>query len=175
MAYISKGDDRSRMHDPQLIDVIAGLPREQFSGEVFRATRLNADPTAFSNNGGRWAPSSDGRYSVQVLYTSLARDGALAEVASYLSLLIPLPSKPLCVHRLRVTTTRTLRIVRADFGALGIIDRLYSEREYARTQEIGAIVSFLECDGRGGSVCLNRLDGLISGSSAGFYAAARSG
>ncbi|KKN86100.1 hypothetical protein LCGC14_0271370, partial [marine sediment metagenome] len=25
---------------------------------------------------------------------------------------------------------------------------------------------------RGGSVCLNRLDGLISGSSAGFYAAA---
>ena len=39
-------------------------------------------------------PAQDG-IGISVLYTSLERDGALAEIVSYLVLLTPPPSKPL--------------------------------------------------------------------------------
>ncbi|MCT7376005.1 RES family NAD+ phosphorylase [Chelativorans salis] len=136
-----------RVHDPALLDTLASLPQERFSGEVFRVTPMNKDPTAFSNNGGRWAPEPSGAAAVQILYTSLEKEGALAEVVSYLLLQNPTPTKPLCLHRLRVTTSKTLRIIRAEFASLGIEEPRYEERNYGRTQEIGAAVSFLECDG----------------------------
>ena len=96
------------VHDLELTDAISGMPRDSFDGEVFRATRLNADPTASSTSGGRWAPSSREDGWFPVLYTSLERDGAVAEVAAYLGLLDPVPRKPLMAHRLAVTTSTTL-------------------------------------------------------------------
>ncbi len=56
-----------------------------------------------------------------VLYTSKARDGALAEIVSYMTLLTPLPtSRPLKVSRLGVSTTKTLRLARVGLEALGV-------------------------------------------------------
>jgi hypothetical protein len=72
------------------------LSTERFVGEVFRATGISADPLAFSVTGGRWAPPARDGVEVPVLYTSMMRDGALAEVVAYLTLLSPLPlSRPL--------------------------------------------------------------------------------
>lgn len=44
------------IYDPELIEHIQSLPCERFDGQVFRTTGLKSDPTAFSTNGGRWAP-----------------------------------------------------------------------------------------------------------------------
>lgn len=83
-----------------------------------------------------------------ILYTSLVWDGALAEVVSYLALLTPLPtSRPLKVSRLSVSTSKTLRLVRVELQGLGVDLTRYGERDYSRTQSIGAALAFLGIDG----------------------------
>jgi hypothetical protein len=85
---------------------------------------------------------------VPILYTSQARDGALAEVVSYLTLLAPRPlSRPLKVSRLGVSTAKTLWLARVSLQGLGVEMARYGERDYARTQEIGAALAFLGLDG----------------------------
>ncbi|MEL6734610.1 MAG: RES family NAD+ phosphorylase [Pseudomonadota bacterium] len=130
------------IHDPELIDKLAGFPTETFDGRVFRASGISRDPTASSTSGGRWSP-----VDVSVLYTSFERDGALAEVVSYLSLLTPLPNKPLRVHEIQTSTSKTLRLARTTLTELGVDMTHYGTRDYAVTQQIGAAVNFLELDG----------------------------
>ena len=134
-------------HDPELTERIGKLPQESFDGRVSRATGMNADPLAYSLSGGRWAPWSREAGSFPVLYTSMERDGALAEVVAHLGALTPIPRKPLIVHELAVSTGKTLRLVRAALSQLGVDLSLYGERNYERTQKIGAVVNFLGLDG----------------------------
>ena len=79
------------IHDQSLLDRLSALSQERFEGEVFRATRTGADPLAASISGGRWAPAAEGDTAHSVLYTSFERDGAIAEVASFLADLTPIP------------------------------------------------------------------------------------
>ncbi len=131
------------IHDQDLVDQLSALTVERFDGEVFRATGVGANPLAFSLNGGRWAPAAVDGTEVPVLYTSMERDGALAEVVSYLTL----PSKPLKVSRLGVSTMKTLRLARSSLEGLGVDMARYGERDYGQTQRIGAALSFLGLDG----------------------------
>ena len=136
------------IHDQNLLDRLSEMPTTGFGGEVFRATRPDADPTAPSINGGRWAAPPDVDAGVFVLYTSLERDGAIAEVASFLADFTPIPGpRPIKVSRLAVTTARTLRLVWANLEALGVDHAHYGERDYARTQKIGGALAFLGLDG----------------------------
>ena len=131
------------IHDRNLLDRLGAFAPISFDGEVFRTTRLGLDPLAGSYAGGRWAP----RDSAQVLYTSLEREGALAEIAFHLAQLSPPPSKPVMIHRLRTTTRATIRLLRADLEVLGVDGAGYESVNYAWTQAIGAAVAFLGCDG----------------------------
>ena len=134
--------------DPKFLDRLSEFHSERFEGEVFRATRANADPVAASINGGRWALPPGGEAGHSVLYTSLERDGAIAEVASFLAQLTPIPGpRPIRVTRLAVSTSHTLRLVKADLAALGVDMARYGERDYGRTQAIGAALVFLGFDG----------------------------
>lgn len=136
------------IHDQGLLDQLSGLATERFEGEVFRATGISADPLAFSANGGRWGPPARDGVDVPILYTCMARDGALAEVVSYLMLLTPMPlSRPLKVSRIGVSTAKTLRLARLSLERLGVDMGRYGERDYARTQNVGAALAFLGLDG----------------------------
>lgn len=136
------------IHDPSLLDRLSEFHSERFEGEVFRATRASANPVAASISGGRWTPPPDGEAGHSVLYTSLERDGAIAEVASFLAQLTPIPGpRPMKITRLAVSTARTIRLARVDLGALGVDLARYGERDYDRTQKIGAALVFLGLDG----------------------------
>lgn len=136
------------IHDQNLVDWLSLLPVERFEGEVFRATGLSADALAFSGSGGRWAPPARDGADVSVLYTSFQRDGAIAEVVSWLTQLTPLPlSRPLKLSRLGVSTAKTLRLARIGLERLGIDMARYGERDYDRTQNVGAALAFLGLDG----------------------------
>jgi hypothetical protein len=135
------------VHDQNLVDQLSALAVERFEGQVFRATGVSADPLAASVNGGRWAPSAMDGEDVPVLYTSFERNGALAEVVSYLAMLSPLPSRPVKVSRLGASTARTLRLARAGLESLGVDMAQYGVRDYGRTQSIGAALAFLGLDG----------------------------
>ncbi|MEX2648820.1 MAG: RES family NAD+ phosphorylase [Alphaproteobacteria bacterium] len=136
-------------YDPDLADRLGAFPTDRFKGEVFRATRKSADPVAPSLSGGRWArPQSTDDPGTSVLYTSMERDGAMAEVASVLADQSPVPgSLTIKVTRLAVTTSRTFRLVSASLAALGVDMSRYGERDYARTQEIGSTLAWLGLDG----------------------------
>jgi RES domain-containing protein len=136
------------IHDQGLVDQLSALSVERFDGEVFRATLASADPTASSINGGRWAPGAQDGSDVPVLYTSFERDGALAEVVSFLAELTPTPGPlPLKVSRLGVSTAKTLRLARGSLERLDVDMARYGERDYSRTQSIGAALAFLGLDG----------------------------
>ena len=94
--------------------------------------------------GARWDPGS-----FDVLYTSLAREGALEEIHFHLSRQPVFPSKGRSVlHRIAVRTRNTLNL--ADLAAvaeLGVSIASYAELAYQRTQEIGDAAAFLGFDG----------------------------
>ena len=131
------------IHDTALLDKLESLPKITFDGQVFRATRKNLDPLATSRSGGRWMPAS----VASVPYTSMQRDGALAEISFHWSQWAPMPSKLACLHTLRVATHRTLRLIKADLTVLGVASTDYQATNLSRTQQIGAAVEFLGCDG----------------------------
>jgi hypothetical protein len=84
-----------------------------------------------------------------VLYTSLNRDGAVAELHALLALQPVFPSKVrFFAHRIAVAARQTLRF--ADLDALSRLDvdvSRYRERDYSRTQPIADAAYFLEFDG----------------------------
>jgi hypothetical protein len=131
------------IHDTELLDKLDSFPKESFEGKVFRATRLSLDPLLASRSGGRWMPPG----VASVLYTSLDPDGAMAEIAFHWAQFTPKPSKLAALHTLQVAADRTLRLVRADIEALGVPKSDYGIPNNLRTQEIGAAVEFLGCDG----------------------------
>ena len=115
---------------------------------MFRATRVDANAVAASLSSGRWSPPTNANMDVAILYTSLDRDGAIAEVASFLAELNPIPGpRRIKVSCLAVSTSRTMRLARAKLRDLGVDLARYGERDYAQTQRIGAALSFLGFDG----------------------------
>ena len=82
-----------------------------------------------------------------VLYTSLTRDGAIAEITFHWSQLSPPPNRPAMIHELVVATRKTATIRRQDFARLGISEAHFGDRKYQRTQEVGEAAAFLGFDG----------------------------
>jgi hypothetical protein len=137
------------IHAKEMLDRLGSLAQIEFDDEVFRATRRGLAPLTASTRGGRWCPRNvlGGTDSVATLYTSCAREGALAELAFHYSQLTPFPSKPVMLHRLHLTTQKTLRLLQTDLISLGVVWADYPALNYEKTQEIGAAVAFLGCDG----------------------------
>jgi len=131
------------IYDKDLLDRLSAYAPVGYLNTVYRATRAGLNPLTPSLAGGRWVPKD----TTSVLYTSTAADGALSEVSFHLSLLNPRPTKPVMLHRIRATTRKTLRLLRADLIELGVEWHKYATLEYERCQMIGAAVAFLECDG----------------------------
>lgn len=133
-----------RARDIELLDLLDAHPGVAFEGDIWRIVRAERDVLQGYPAGARWDPGT-----FDVLYTALERDGALAEIHFHLSQQPVFPSKLRSVlHRLRVRTTRTLRI--ADLEALeslGVSRETYSSLSYDRCQEIGDAAQFLGFDG----------------------------
>jgi len=135
------------IHSLELIEQIEKLPQTSYDGDVFRTTGLKSDPTASSPSGGRWAIPEHKPGGFSILYTSTERNGAIAEVASYLGLLTPIPQKTLRVHTINVSVKKALRLAIGDLRSVGIDPSRYTERDYEQTQLVGAAMNFLGFDG----------------------------
>jgi hypothetical protein len=134
-----------RIHDRVILDALEALDPERFVGSVWRVTRIGREPLRGAAAHGRWSPSGE----FEVLYTSLAREGALAEIGYRLSLQPVWPSRiEHEIHMIEVETERNLRFVDvASLAPLGIDPARYRSTEYAATQAIATAASFLGFDG----------------------------
>lgn len=133
-----------RARDLDLLDLLDAHEGVAFEGDVWRIVGEERDALQGYPAAARWDPGS-----FDVLYTSLERDGALAEIYFHLSRQPVFPSKlRWVIHRVAVRTRRTLRI--ADLGALaalGVTREAYATLAYERSQEIGDAAAFLGFDG----------------------------
>ena len=93
---------------------------------------------------GRWSPAGE----FDVLYTSLERDGALAEVGYRLSLEPVWPSRlEHDLHRIAARTRRSLRFPDvASLVPFGVDAARYAGFDYGATQALAAAARFLEFD-----------------------------
>ena len=136
--------DPRRARDLRLLDAIDAFNRERLAQTVWRVVREGRDPIAGAPSISRWC---DGTFDV--LYTSLERDGALAEIHALLSIQPVFPSKVrFFVHRLKVSAGKTIRFADlAILGKLGVDVSRYRDRDYSRTQPIANAAYFLGFDG----------------------------
>ena len=134
-----------RVHERQILDALEGASPVLFDGSVWRITAAGRDPVRGSAADGRWSPGG----SVEVLYTSLGKTGAMAEIGFRLSLEPVWPSRILHdIHEIRATTEKTLRFADvASLAAFGVEVARYESFDYAATQALAAAAHFLEFDG----------------------------
>lgn len=116
-----------------------------FNATVWRITRAGRDPIRGSAASGRWSPAG----TVEVLYTSLEKDGALAEIGFRLALEPVWPSRLKHeIHKISVHTARTLQFIDvANLAGFGIDVKRYASFDYAETQALAAAAHFMEFDG----------------------------
>lgn len=134
--------------DHTLIDALEGLTTQSYEGRLWRVTRDGRDPTLFFSGGNRW---DDGTF--EVLYTSLSREGAVAEMHFHVARGQPIaPSKiKYRLHELQVSIEGMLDLTDKSFLAnLGIdlatygkLPYLKREGEYEACQKIGEAAHFL--------------------------------
>lgn len=134
-----------RVHDRAILDALDTMDPVSFVGTVWRITRAGRDATRGSAANGRWSPGG----TVEVLYTSLERDGALAEIGYRLSLEPVWPSRLQHeIHALSALSERALQF--ADVASLttfGVDVSRYESFDYSATQALAAAAHFLEFDG----------------------------
>lgn len=136
--------DARKARDINLLDALDAHAGVSFAGDVWRIVRLERDVLQGYPSRARWDPGT-----FDVLYTSLAREGALEEIHFHLSRQPVFPSRLQSIlHRITVQTRRTLKL--ADLqavAALGIAPAAFASLDYSRSQEIADAADFLGFDG----------------------------
>lgn len=135
---------RGRVHDRAILDALEAIDPGPFEGNVWRVTRKGRNPVRGTSAHGRWSPSGE----FEVLYTSLEREGALAEIGYRLSLEPVWPSRMEHeIHLMEVRTERTLRLPNIEaLSSLAVDTARYQSFDYSATQTIAAAAQFLEFD-----------------------------
>jgi RES domain len=136
---------RRPVHDRSVLDALEAIDPERFTGEVWRVARKGREGLRGSTANGRWSPSGG---EFEVLYTSLEREGALAEIGYRLSLEPVWPSRiEHELHLIEVETERSLKFANLEsLAPLGVEIARYHTFEYQATQAIAAAAYFLEFD-----------------------------
>ena len=134
-----------RVHDRAILDALERLDSGPIDTVVWRVTRKGRDPLRGSTAHGRWSAIGE----IEVLYTSLEKEGAKAEVGYRISLEPVWPSRlEHQIHELSVKADNILCLPDMDqLEKLGVDIRRYSALDYNETQAIAAAVHFLEYDG----------------------------
>lgn len=136
---------QGRVHDRAVLDALEASGSQPFEGNIWRVTRKELHALRGSSAYGCWSPTGE----FEVLYTSLERDGALAEIGHRLSLEPVWPSRiQHDIHTIEVHIERTLHLADLDsLKPLGVDVNRYASYDYSVTQAIAAAAHFLSYDG----------------------------
>ncbi len=133
------------MHDRELLDALEALDSLPMAGPVWRTIRRGRDPLRGSTANGRWGAAGE----IEVLYTSLERNGALAEVGYRLGLEPIWPSKlEHEVSQISIELEKVCDLTDFSFlSSLGLDEGRYEGHDYAVEQAISAAAKFLGFEG----------------------------
>ena len=128
-----------KARDIKLADKLDACPRLPFNGPLWRVAREGRDPLLGARSVSRWCTGA-----FDVLYASLERDGALAEIHALLASQPVFPSKlTFRVHTLTASVPAVLHLADLkQLAALGVEVARYRERDYHATQDIADAALF---------------------------------
>ena len=133
-----------RVHDRAILDALENFDPESLEQTVWRIARKGRDPLRGAIAAGRWNSIGE----LEVLYTSVEREGALAEVGYRLSLEPVWPSK--IEHQIHELSIRAHNAIRFEnlpqLEKLGVDITKFESFEYSSTQAIAAAAHFLQFD-----------------------------
>ncbi len=135
----------SYRHDRSTLDILEALGGTSFEATVWRVTRSERDALRGSSANGRWSSNSE----PEVLYTSLEKHGALAEIGFRLAAEPIWPSRIRhSIHAIRAKATNIVDIGKMEMlQKLGVDVPAYGSFDYTVTQAIAAAANFLEFGG----------------------------
>jgi len=141
-----------RPRDSDLIDALELCAPIELNQTLWRVVHESRDPCQCSRPGGRWDDES-----IEVLYTSVERDGAMAEMHFHLRRGQPVvPSKiAYRLHELHITIDGVIDLtdrqfllnIGVDMSSFGQLLYANKDQEYQRTQQIGEAAHFLDFSG----------------------------
>jgi RES domain-containing protein len=133
-----------RVHDRAILDALENFDPERLEQTVWRVARKGRDPLRGAIAAGRWNAIGE----LEVLYTSVEPDGAMAEVGYRLSLEPVWPSKiEHQLHKLSIRADNALRFENLNqLEKLGVDIARFETFDYATTQAIAAAAHFLQFD-----------------------------
>jgi hypothetical protein len=133
-----------RVHDRAILDALENFDPEDLDKTVWRVTRAGRDPLRGAVANGRWNAIGE----LETLYTSIEREGAMAEVGFRLSLEPVWPSKiDYQLHKLAIRAERALRFDNLEqLAKLGVDVLRFESFDYGVTQAIAAAAHFLQFD-----------------------------
>jgi len=131
------------VYPPEILDHLEQLSPEDWAGEVFRHMFAGVPPERENTLGARWNPRN-----LSAIYTSLARETALAEAEYRISLEPFRPRARRTLYRLRVNLHSVLDLrSRTLLGDLGIDQETLSGLDLKRCQQVGGAAAWLGHDG----------------------------
>lgn len=130
-------------YDRQIVARLEEFNPQVWEGVVFRHMFGSFPPERENIKGARWNPPE-----TPAIYTSLARETALAEADYYISLQPLRPTAIRKIYRINVALRSVLDLSRWDsLAAFGIDRKSFSAFDYSDTQMIGGAAEWLEHDG----------------------------
>jgi RES domain-containing protein len=104
------------LYPPELLDRLQAITSAPWAGQAFRHMFGDYPPDAENTRGARWNPPG-----VAALYTSLARDGALAEAKHQIAVQPIPPRARRTIYTLKLTLAGVLDLTDADLlQSLGV-------------------------------------------------------
>jgi RES domain-containing protein len=131
------------IYSPDILDKLQAIEAVSWSGLVYRHMINDYPPERANTRGARWNPPG-----VAAVYTSLAREVALAEAEYRLGLEPFRPRVTRKIYSIRVRLRSTVDLgSRADLEALGVLDEDLSSIDHTACQHLGGAVAWLGNDG----------------------------
>lgn len=134
---------RRKVYDANLLDTLEQIEGQPFEDDVWRVTWKSRDPLAGSMAGGRWSPEEQ----FEALYTSLTKDGAIAEAYHHLSLAPVFSSSHNLVNKVKITLTNVLRLNVDQLNKVGVTEPLANRIDYSISQSVGGAAHLLGFQG----------------------------
>ena len=126
-----------------LLERLGALPARAWSGRTFRWTFPGTPPDRANSRGARWNPPG-----IAALYTSLSRDGVLAESNYLISAQGIAPTRARHIHTFELSLRSVLEVTdRMLLARLGVDEDALGSVDLSNCQRVGGAVERLGHDG----------------------------
>jgi RES domain-containing protein len=131
------------VYPPNLLDTLQAIAPAPWAGQVFRHTFADYAPDVENTRGARWNPPG-----IAAIYTSLTREGVLAEAEHQLFIQPIRPRVTRTIHTLDISLSSVLDLADIDLLArLGVGPAALGADEMSACQELGGATQWLDHDG----------------------------